>query len=133
MKQQKAVSGQRIISKQLANQITRMLKTTVADDGTAPRARIAGYSVAGKTGTSKILLNGEYSKRYNAVFAGFVPADNPQFTAVVVVYDPQGKAFYGGQVAAPVFSQVMSKVLRFYNVTPDLYVHRQQSIGKVAS
>ncbi len=133
LKQQKAEAGQRVISKKMAHQITQMLKTTVADDGTAPRARIAGYSVAGKTGTSKILLNGEYSKRYNAVFAGFVPADNPQFTAVVVVYDPQGKAFYGGQVAAPVFSQVMSKVLRLYNVTPDLYVRGQPPVGKVAS
>ena len=134
LKQEEALSSKRIISPIMAKQLKAILQTPVENGGTATRAAISGYSVAGKTGTSKLHIKGGYSdKHYNSLFAGFVPANNPQFTAVVIINDPKGRDYYGGLVAAPVFSKVMSKALRLYNVTPDVYVQQKVALAKVSS
>jgi len=109
------------ISPELAAELMAMLEVVVSDQGTALRASIPGYSVAGKTGTVKIHeTGGGYSDtRYRAFFAGMAPASNPRFVAVVLINDPRGTQYYGGDVAAPVFAAVVGKALRMYGVAPD--------------
>lgn len=110
----------RIIDAEVAADLLTMLEVVVSDQGTARRADIPFYRVAGKTGTARRNAAGTYSDdRYNAVFAGIAPASEPRFVAVVVINDPRGRAYYGGEIAAPVFAEVMSTVLRTYGVPRD--------------
>jgi cell division protein FtsI (penicillin-binding protein 3) len=110
----------RVLPAVVAQQIRNMLEQAAGPDGTAPKARVAGYRVAGKTGTVKKSIAGGYSSsHYLAVFAGMAPASDPRFVMVVMVDDPAGGKYYGGQVAAPVFSKVMAGALRLMAVPPD--------------
>ena len=110
----------RVLPAAVAQQIRNMLEQAVGPDGTAPRARVAGYRVAGKTGTVKKSTAGGYSShQYLAVFAGMAPVSDPRFVMVVMVDDPANGKYYGGQVAAPVFSKVMAGALRLMAVPPD--------------
>jgi cell division protein FtsI (penicillin-binding protein 3) len=86
--------------------------------GTATQAAILGYHVAGKTGTARKASAGGYSREYRAFFAGLVPVDNPRFSMVVVLDNPQS-SIYGGIVSAPVFHNVMEGALRLMDVPPD--------------
>lgn len=114
------VRGTQVMRSQTARSVRQMLETVVAQQGTAPLAAVAGYRVAGKTGTVKKLKNGAYTDdEYIATFAGIVPASRPRFAAVVVIDQPQRGIYYGGQVAAPVFSEVMRDALRLLDVPPD--------------
>jgi cell division protein FtsI (penicillin-binding protein 3) len=97
-----------------------MMESVVSEAGTARRAAIVGYRVSGKTGTAWKAAAGGYStNKYMAVFGGVVPASNPRLAAVVIIDEPTGGAYYGGEVAAPVFSAVMSGALRLLAVPPD--------------
>ena len=88
--------------------------------GTATQAAVRGYHVAGKTGTARLADGGGYSRRYNSFFAGMVPVDNPRFSMVVVLQDPDPSLGYtGGVVSAPVFKNVMEGSLRLLDVPPD--------------
>jgi len=110
----------RILPAAIAQQVLNMLEQAAGPDGTAPQAQVAGYRVAGKTGTVKKATAGGYtSKKYLAVFAGMAPASDPRFAMVVMVDDPGNGKYYGGQVAAPVFSKVMAGALRLMAVPPD--------------
>ncbi|MBS0558290.1 MAG: penicillin-binding protein 2 [Proteobacteria bacterium] len=111
-----------VIDPQLAHSIVKMLETVVAPGGTALRAAVPNYLVAGKTGTSRQAVNGGYESRYISLFAGMAPASNPRLVAVVVIHDPQG-GYFGGTVAAPVFSQVMTGALRLLDMPPDNVQH----------
>jgi len=112
--------ARRVLPARVARQIRRMLEAVVADGGTGTRARIAGYRVAGKTGTVKKAVAGGYSEdRYVSVFAGFAPASHPRLAMVVIVNEPRDGIYYGGLVAAPVFSRVMAGALRMLGVAPD--------------
>lgn len=105
----------------------RETMTQVVERGTGTSAKIDGYSVAGKTGTThNVGATGYEDNRYRATFAGMVPADNPKYVAVVTIDDPKGMGYYGGEVAAPIFAKVMKDVLRLRNVPPD----RPQQLGK---
>ena len=109
-----------VLSKKHARQIRSMLETVVSDDGTGKLAAVAGYRIAGKTGTVKKANAGGYSDdRYIAVFAGMAPISNPRLAMVVVINEPKGDVYYGGTVAAPVFSKVMSGALRLMDIAPD--------------
>ena len=110
-----------VVSPETARELLASLETVVeAKDGTGRRARIPGYRVAGKTGTSRKAIRGGYAKRrYLSLFAGLAPVSDPKFVAVVVIDEPRGKKFYGGEVAAPVFRTVMSDALRLNAVPPD--------------
>lgn len=114
-------SGVRVLSAQTTRAVRAMMETVVSAKGTARGAAIDGYRVAGKTGTAKKSAGREgYSaRRYQAVFAGMVPADKPRFVMVTMIDEPRGDAYYGGLVAAPVFAEVMESALRLYNVPPD--------------
>jgi cell division protein FtsI (penicillin-binding protein 3) len=113
--------GERIMSAETARSVRRMLETVVGPEGTAQRAQVPGYRVAGKTGTvRKNARGGGYEDdRFSAVFVGMAPASQPRLVMAVMIDDPRGEEYYGGQVAAPVFSRVMSGALRLTNVPPD--------------
>ncbi len=113
-------SGERVFSARTAAAVRRMLESVVGADGTAPQAAVLGYRVAGKTGTvKKFGRNGYSDDRYLSLFAGMAPAERPRLAMAVMLNEPRGKQYYGGQVAGPVFSEVMAEALRLMNVTPD--------------
>ncbi|UXI70750.1 peptidoglycan D,D-transpeptidase FtsI family protein [Tahibacter amnicola] len=107
-----------VLDPTLARTITGMLETVVTPQGSALKAAVRNYRVAGKTGTSRKAVAGGYESRYISTFAGFVPASNPRLVGVVVIHDPKG-VYYGGLVSAPVFSKVMDGALRLLDVAPD--------------
>jgi len=110
---------ERIMSSETARELRRMLEAVVSPRGTGDRGSVSGYRVAGKTGTAhKVSAHGYADKRYRALFAGFAPASHPRIAAVVMVDEPQGD-YYGGLVAAPVFSRVMAGALRLLDIRPD--------------
>lgn len=119
------VKGQRgessqVLEPAVADTVLRMMQTVTEPGGTATQARILGYHVAGKTGTSRKASGGGYSRRYVSFFAGLVPVDNPRFSMAVVIDDPDpARGYYGGLVAAPVFQNVMEGALRLMDVPPD--------------
>ena len=103
-----------------AKAVRKMMEAVVSAEGTAPAAAVPGYRVAGKTGTAKKSISGGYADdRYLAVFAGIVPASDPRLVMVVMIDEPSAGKYYGGQVAAPVFSKVMTGALRLLNIPPD--------------
>ena len=112
--------ARRVISERTALEVRSMLEGVVATDGTAPKAHVPGYRVAGKTGTVRKPVAGGYaSDRYLAAFVGMVPASAPRLVAVVTINEPRGKEYYGGDVAAPVFAEVMSSTLPLLGIAPD--------------
>lgn len=116
----KTPDGTRVFSSESVIEVGKMLEAATADSGTAPKARVEGYRVAGKTGTAHRVVNGQYQDdSYMSLFAGFAPVSDPQIVMVVTVNDPLGVDYYGGLVAAPVFSKVMEGALRFRDVAPD--------------
>ncbi len=112
--------GKAVIAENTSRQLISMMESVVTEEGTGSLAKIPGYRVAGKTGTVKKITMGGYSdKKYLAIFAGMVPASNPRMVMVVTVDEPAGGVYYGGEVAAPVFSKVMAGALRILDVAPD--------------
>jgi cell division protein FtsI (penicillin-binding protein 3) len=112
--------GHRVFGAETAAIVRHMLEAVVAPDGTAPDAAVAGYRVAGKTGTVKKFGPDGYSDdRYLSLFAGMAPARDPRVVMVVMLNEPRAGKYYGGQVAGPVFSRVMAETLRLLNVAPD--------------
>lgn len=104
-----------------ADTVVSLLQAVVSPEGTAPKARIPGFHIAGKTGTSRMIgPDGKYSTdKYNTVFAGIAPASDPRLVLVVVVTDPQKGSYYAGDVAAPIFQHIMAGALRMLNIRPD--------------
>ena len=112
--------AQQVLDPAISNDVLHMMQTVTEPGGTAIRAAILGYHVAGKTGTSRKASAGGYSRRYIGYFAGLVPVDNPRFSMVVMVNDPDpAKGYVGGTVSAPVFRNVMEGALRLMDVAPD--------------
>jgi cell division protein FtsI (penicillin-binding protein 3) len=109
-----------VISPAAAREVRRMLEMVVAPGGTAPRAQINGYRVAGKTGTAHKLEGAGYAaNKYISTFIGFAPATAPRLIVAVLIDEPSAGQYYGGVIAAPVFAQVMSGALRYLSVSPD--------------
>ena len=114
------VSASRVFSASVARQVREMLEAVVQKGGTGYRASIEGYRVSGKTGTVHKTVAGGYSEdRYLSLFVGMAPASNPRLIAVVIIDEPRGEQYYGGLVAAPVFSNVMAGALRLLDIPPD--------------
>ena len=112
--------GKRLVTKQTAQEVTRMMEMAVMPGGTAPRAQVPGYRVAGKTGTAYKAEHGGYAEtKYRASFVGFGPVSDPRFIVAVMIDEPQGAQHFGGDVGAPVFSNVMGAALRMISVPPD--------------
>lgn len=118
---QNIVAGKRVIEEDIARQVVTMLRNVVKQGGTGTRAATELYGVAGKTGTAhKAASRGYSDNKYLALFAGMAPVDNPRIAAVVVIDEPQGNHYHGGDVAAPVFSRVVNDSLRILNVRPSV-------------
>jgi cell division protein FtsI (penicillin-binding protein 3) len=112
--------GQQVFSAATANQVKDMLEMVVQPGGTALRAQVLGYRVAGKTGTAhKLGAHGYEAEKYVASFVGMAPASNPRFIIAVMIDEPSNGAYYGGTVAAPVFSTIMTDTLRLFAVPQD--------------
>ncbi len=112
--------GKRLISRETSIEVNRMMEMAVMPGGTAPRAQVPGYRVAGKTGTAHKAENGGYAEhKYVSSFVGFGPVTRPRFIVAVMLDEPQGAKYYGGDVGAPVFSAVMGAALRMMAVSPD--------------
>ena len=112
--------GEQVITSDTAAAVRKMLEEVVRPGGTGTKAAVAGYSVAGKTGTAWKFAAGGYSEdKYISIFAGLAPASDPRLAAVVVIDEPSGELYYGSDVAAPVFADVMTESLRLLAVPPD--------------
>ena len=110
----------RVVKPTVALAVRRMLEMATQPGGTAPKAQVTGYRVAGKTGTAHKLENGGYAPdKYVSSFVGFAPASDPRLIVAVMIDDPRNGEYYGGLVAAPVFSSVMAGSLRLLAVPPD--------------
>jgi cell division protein FtsI (penicillin-binding protein 3) len=113
--------GKRVLSSATATKVREMLRKVVGPDGTARKAAVEGYRVGGKSGTVwKTSGSGGYTEdRYRSFFVGIAPLDDPQLVVVVFIDEPSGEFYYGGDVAAPVFSKVISESLRLMAVPPN--------------
>jgi cell division protein FtsI (penicillin-binding protein 3)/stage V sporulation protein D (sporulation-specific penicillin-binding protein) len=111
---------ERVLTSRTARIVNRMLRRVVSDEGTGSGAALAGFEVAGKTGTAQKIddKTGKYASRYVASFVGFVPADKPKLLVAVVVDDPSGGLYYGGEVAAPAFAQIAQGALSTLGIAP---------------
>ena len=113
-------AGKRVFSAEVARSVREMLEAAVQPGGTAPRARIVGWRVGGKTGTAHKQENGGYApNKYVSSFVGFAPVSAPRLVIAVMLDEPSAGQYYGGVVAAPVFSQVMQGALRLLGVPYD--------------
>ncbi len=110
-------NGERALSEDTAANLLLMLETVV--EQSVSRARVKGYRVGGKTGTAEIFSDDYSGDTHNAFFVGIAPISNPRIVTVVVVNEPQGKQYFGGQVAAPIFSLIVSGALRIMGIPPD--------------
>lgn len=110
---------EQVLEPEIARSVVHMMEEVVSEGGTGTQAKVEGYRVAGKTGTSRKAIRGGYGDEYVTVFAGLVPASNPKFAIVVMVDEPAGDSYYGGTVSAPVFARVADKALHLMNIAPD--------------
>ena len=110
----------RVFKKETVRKVLPMLRAATEEGGTARRAQIPLYHVGGKTGTTMKYADGSYaSRRYISSFVGLAPIANPRFVMAISIDDPRSQQYFGGQVAAPVFADVMDDVMRIYNIQPD--------------
>ncbi len=115
----KPPEGVRMIKPEHAAAMRKMLEMAAGPEGTAPKAQTLGYRVAGKTGTAHKQQDGRYINKYVSSFVGFAPASNPRVVIAVMVDEPSAGKYYGGDIAAPVFSKITQDVLRLLRVQPD--------------
>jgi cell division protein FtsI (penicillin-binding protein 3) len=120
------VRGVRVLSPKTAQTVREFLHLATGPGGTAPKAQVMGYSVGGKSGTAyKQEGKGYAQKKYRAWFVGMAPIQHPRIIVAVMVDEPSAGKYFGGEVAAPVFSQVVQQTLRMMGVQPDLDVKLQ--------
>jgi cell division protein FtsI (penicillin-binding protein 3) len=117
------VAGRPVLKPETARAVRHMLELVTMPGGTAPKAQVAGYRVAGKTGTAHKLEGGAYANKYVSSFVGFAPASDPRLVVAVMLDEPSAGQYYGGSVAAPVFANVMGAALRLLGVPPDAPVN----------
>lgn len=122
-----ALPGTPVFTQQTVREVRAMLEMAVQAGGTAPKAQVPGYRVAGKTGTAHKLEGGQYADKYVSSFVGFAPASDPRLIVAVMIDEPAGK-YYGGDVAGPVFSAVMGGALRTLGIAPDAPLQIAQSV-----
>lgn len=132
LKRDQPADGNRVISAGTAVSVRTMLELVTQTGGTAVRAQVFGYRAAGKTGTAHKLVDGAYAPdRYVSSFVGLAPASAPRLLIAVMIDEPGGSEYYGGVVAAPVFSAVMAEALRMRSVPPDAPLVPLQPLDEV--
>ncbi|MEE1339158.1 MAG: penicillin-binding transpeptidase domain-containing protein [Succinivibrionaceae bacterium] len=119
LKVEEEPKGELVADPKDVDRMLQALEAVVEGGGTGAKAMVTGYRIGGKTGTSKVAVAGKYGKDYVGTFAGIAPMSNPRFVMVVIVNEPHAGVFYGGEVAVPVFSEVMQTTLQLYNIPPD--------------
>lgn len=120
LNQENPPQGERIMSAETAAAVRKMMQRVVSLKGTGKQAKVANYSVAGKTGTVHKFTAGGYAEdRYLSIFTGMVPAEDPRLVMVVMIDEPRNGEYFGGEVSAPVFSKVMAGAMRLLDVPPD--------------
>lgn len=125
-KTQGPVSGVRLLQARNARAVRHMLELATGPGGTAPKAQTIGYSVGGKTGTARKQEGRGYAdKKYRGFFVGMAPIDQPRIIVAVMIDEPDAGKFYGGDVAAPVFSETVQQTLHLMGVQPDIEVKPQ--------
>lgn len=124
------ISAERVLSEANARALLTMMESVVHEDGSGKKAKVSGYRIAGKTGTSRKAVAGGYGEEYVNIFAGIAPVSNPQLAVVVLINEPRGELYHAGDTAAPVFSKIMSGSLQLLNVPPD--DRRVSSIASIA-
>jgi cell division protein FtsI (penicillin-binding protein 3) len=118
----------RVISAETANAVLQMLEDVVKEGGTGTAAAVPGFRVAGKTGTSWKATAGGYSENsYTAIFAGVAPVSDPRLAVVVLIDEPSAGQYYGGVVAAPVFSRIVADATRILAIPPDAIVPKERT------
>jgi cell division protein FtsI (penicillin-binding protein 3) len=126
LKRTEPAQGVRVMEARHALAVRHMLNMAAGPGGTAPKAQTMGYSVGGKTGTAhKQEGKGYASKKYRGFFVGLAPIENPRIVVAVMIDEPTNGAYYGGDVAAPVFSQTVQQTLRMMGIQPDVAVRPQ--------
>ncbi len=126
LKSNEPVVGVQVLSSQTATQIRKMLQMAAGPGGTGPKAQTIGYSVGGKSGTAHKQIGRSYaSNKYRAWFTGMAPIDQPRIIVAVMIDEPSAGQYFGGAVAAPVFSEVVQQTLRMMGVQPDMAVKPQ--------
>ena len=130
LRTERAPESERVMSRRTARAVRAMMESVVSEHGTAPQAAVHGFRVAGKTGTAKKSVSGGYADdKYLSIFAGMAPASDPRLVMVVMIDEPSAGKYYGGQVAGPVFSAVMSGALRLLNIAPDALEQRAMRLA----
>lgn len=123
---------QRVMTAASARAVRHMLQLAAGPQGTAPKAQIEGYTIGGKTGTShKQEGRGYAAKKYRSTFVGMSPIDTPRIVVAVSIDEPSAGKYFGGEVAAPIFSQTVGQTLRLLGVKPDLAVKPQIAVKAV--
>jgi cell division protein FtsI (penicillin-binding protein 3) len=123
---------QRVMSAVNARAVRHMLNLAAGPEGTAPKAQLEGYTVGGKTGTShKQEGRGYAAKKYRSTFVGMSPIDAPRIVVAVSIDEPSAGKYFGGEVAAPIFSQTVGQTLRLLGVQPDRAVKPQIAVTAV--
>jgi cell division protein FtsI (penicillin-binding protein 3) len=126
LKREDKVVGVRAISAQNAVAVRNMLNMVTGPGGTAPKAQTMGYSVGGKTGTAhKQEGKGYAAKKYRGFFVGMAPIETPRIVVAVMIDEPSNGRYFGGEVAAPVFSETVQQTLRMLGIQPDMAVKPQ--------
>ncbi|MFT5716743.1 MAG: cell division protein FtsI (penicillin-binding protein 3), partial [Oleiphilaceae bacterium] len=130
--------GEQIIPEHVSSLLRKVMKAVVSKGGTGTRATVPLYDVGGKTGTVHRVGKAGYEKsEYKALFAGVAPIKKPEIAMVVVIDSPAGQEYYGGEVAAPVFSRVVNGAMRLLNVKPDknlaksVQIESEQEFGRL--
>ena len=119
VKPDEPVESERVISEHATQQVLRMMESVIQEGGSAQKASVPGYRVAGKTGTSRKANANGYGEEYVNIFAGVAPVSDPQLAVVILINEPKGELYYAGQTAAPVFAKIMAASLQMLNVPPD--------------
>lgn len=124
------VKGEQVYKPETARSMRAMMMNTVRSGGTASIVKVAGYTVAGKTGTANKVENGRYGEKTVASFVGIIPATRPRFVIAVMIDEPKSSMRFGGRAAGPVFNEVAAGALRTMMVSPDFDVAAQEALAK---
>ncbi len=120
IKREKVAVGEQAINSHIARDVLQMLEAVVEEQGTGKKAKVKGYRIAGKTGTSRIAGKNGYEKsRHVASFVGIAPVSNPRFVVAVVIREPRKGSYYGGVVAAPLFARIVAEAFKVLAIVPD--------------
>ncbi|MFQ3190732.1 MAG: cell division protein FtsI (penicillin-binding protein 3) [Paraglaciecola sp.] len=119
VKPDEPVQSERVISEHATQQVLQMMESVLQEGGSAQKASVPGYRVAGKTGTSRKANANGYGDEYVNIFAGVAPVSDPQLAIVILINEPKGELYYAGLTAAPVFAKIMAASLQMLNVPPD--------------